>query len=156
MQRPKLLSTNYYLPISLSLYIINKSHHRRRIKESWEGVEWRGKAGGAGRREEGPKGAPPPSIRRYKAITYPIISYLSEIFQDFYVRALKCVRVCVCKTLANFNFCMSGIIRSIKLKCGVHLKQTRPFLWYHFFLNWFMNWYFMTIRIFWKMSNRKF
>ena len=88
---------------------------------------------------------------------------------DFYVGKLKmmwnvqksgsekmsrcvCVRVCI-KTWENSSFCISGILRPIELKFGVHSKQMWPFLWYHFRLNWYLlNVFEFLILIFWKMS----
>ena len=47
------------------------------------------------------------------------------------------VSMCV-KTSENSSFRISGITRPFTLKFGVHLKQTQPFLWYHFRKNWFI------------------
>ena len=44
-----------------------------------------------------------------------------------------CVCVCVCIKASEYSiFCISGITQMIKMKIGVCLNQTRPFLWYHF------------------------
>ena len=57
-------------------------------------------------------------------------SGLGKMLECVCVRARASARVhvvCV-KTLKNSSFCISGIIRTIELKFGVHLKQTQLFL----------------------------
>ena len=70
------------------------------------------------------------------SVKRPEKRFRKNIGMDVYVCIYVCMYVCMyVKTSQNSRFCIPGITESIKLKFGVHLKQTPPFLWYHFRCN---------------------